>query len=489
MISLKRLAFWLPPLFFIFCLSFPPGLISAQAWKVVGLMVWILIWWLTEVVPLGMTSLLPLTILPLLQIPGLSLKEIAQPYGSEIVFLFLGGFVLAIALEKWGLHRRIALNIIKATGNEADHIILGFLLSSAILSMWISNTATAIMMLPIASSILKLVEENEKEANPQGLRNFSFALMLSIAYGANLGGTATLIGTPPNLVLAGFLRDNGHPISFLSWFKIGFPFAVIAVICTYFILVKLVAVNRLGRLKEVGQVIDIELNQLGGLCASEKKVLVIFIFTALGWIFSSYLRELSLFKGLSDMGVGLLSAFALFLVPASHQDLSKINGEIRADDQDKEIFLLCWDDMKKIPWDIFFLFGGGLTLAFALEKVGLIHAIGQSLSHQNSNSIMAIFLLTFISLILTEVMSNVALVTVFLPVVAAVAKGNGLPLESLCVPVTIAASCAFMLPMGTPPNAIVFASGKIKMSQMCRAGFFLNLFCVIEITLLTKFLL
>ncbi len=468
---LKRLSFWGPPIFFLICMQAPLPLISAHSWQVLGLMQWMLVWWLTEVVPLGMTSLLPLTVLPLLQIPGLELKQVAQPYGSEIVFLFFGGFVLAIALEKWGLHRRIALNILKKTGTQANHIVLGFLMSAAFLSMWISNTATAVMMLPIATSVLRLLKENQEDADSKEMQNFAVSIMLAIAYGANLGGTMTIIGTPPNLVLVGFLKDRGIDLRFFDWLKIGIPFGLLSITFSYFLLVKWIAPNHLGHLKGAKEMIDHEIESIGKISRIEMKVLAVFGITAIAWIFGAYLRDISFLKGLSDTNIALIAAFSLFL--------------IKADDQ----MILVWEDMKRIPWDIFFLFGGGLTLAFALEKVGLIHAIGQSLGHLGSDSWIAIFILTFISLSLTEVMSNVALVTVFLPVVDAVAKGNGISSELLCIPVTMAASCAFMLPMGTPPNAIVFASGHVSMAQMCRAGFFLNLFCVIVITILSKLVL
>ena len=480
--SAKRLGLVLGPLIcLIFCLE-PSALVSSDAWRVMGLAAWMIIWWVSEALPIGITSLLPIIFLPL---SGVSkLEEASTPYGSPIVFLFLGGFILALALEKWKIHERVALKILSLTGTSANGVVFGFMGATALLSMWMSNTATTLMMLPIALSVLQLLREggSNEDQRPEyvlGMERFGISLMLAVAYGANIGGTMTLIGTPPNIVLMNFINQGYEateaPLTFLGWLKIGIPFGIIALILTFLLLVYLLYPSRLGEVKGAGKVISEARQAQGSWTSGQLRVSVVFLLTAVCWIFRKQLCEYLSIKDLSDAAIGLIGASVLFAIPS---------GE--SDDNQRGRPLLTWADMNRLPWDIVLLFGGGLSLARALKDVGLIQAIGDQFSNLGSLSVSSLATLILIALFLTEVMSNVALVSVFVPVISAVAVGLGIPPLALCVPVTLAASCAFMLPMSTPPNAIVFASGHVQIKHMVKAGLLLNVISVIWITMLTR---
>ena len=454
-------------------LPVPKG-ISPEAWKVLAMASLMLIWWISEAVPIAVTSLLPLVLLPSMGVA--KLEAAAAPYANPVVYLFMGGFVIALAMEKWALHKRIALQIVNMTGTNANGIIGGFMMATAFISMWISNTATAIMMLPIGLSIITLMQNQispDKE-NEKGLRNFSISMMLAIAYGANIGGTATIIGTPPNVVFAGYMRENFNvEVTFLTWMMIGTPFAIILLIFTYFLTVKVLFPNNLGNFGGAKEIINSELKELGPMTTGEKLTLFIFMSTALSWIFRLQIDAIFPAIKISDTTIALVAAMLLFIIPVSLH---------------KKEFLLNWSDTEKLPWGILLLFGGGLSLADSLASTGIINIIGDQFKGLDSEGWVFIIGLSTVSLFLTEVMSNVALVTIFLPVVGAIAVGAGIPPIQLCIPVTIAASCAFMFPMSTPPNAIVFASGRITIGQMAKAGFILNLITILVIAFLVKFL-
>ena len=454
-------------------LPVPKG-ISPEAWKVLAMASLMLIWWISEAVPIAVTSLLPLVLLPSMGVA--KLEAAAAPYANPVVYLFMGGFVIALAMEKWALHKRIALQIVNMTGTNANGIIGGFMMATAFISMWISNTATAIMMLPIGLSIITLMQNQispDKE-NEKGLRNFSISMMLAIAYGANIGGTATIIGTPPNVVFAGYMRENFDiEVTFLTWMMIGTPFAIILLIFTYFLTVKVLFPNNLGNFGGAKEIINSELKELGPMTTGEKLTLFIFMSTALSWIFRLQIDAIFPAIKISDTTIALVAAMLLFIIPVSLH---------------KKEFLLNWSDTEKLPWGILLLFGGGLSLADSLASTGIINIIGDQFKGLDSEGWVFIIGLSTVSLFLTEVMSNVALVTIFLPVVGAIAVGAGIPPIQLCIPVTIAASCAFMFPMSTPPNAIVFASGRITIGQMAKAGFILNLITILVIAFLVKFL-
>jgi len=449
-----------------FILYFMPlELISSEADKVLGVAAWMILWWITEVVSISVTALIPLTFFPLLGI--MNIKEVAPFYGHPIVFLFFGGFIMALALEKVNLHKRIALNIIKVTGTSPDRVILGFLIATAFMSMWISNTATTVVMLPIAYSVIQLLS-NDGDGFTSGDKTFALSIMLGIAYAANVGGIATIIGTPPNIVLAGFMESEyNYSISFVKWMMIGVPFAIIMIGFIYLVLTKILYRNRVESFVQTTGLIDNEIKKLGSITTQEKYVMLIFVGAISLWIFKNPINDFFPDLKLSDTSISMLAAFLCFC-------LVHKNG-----------FVFTWEDTSNLPWGIIILFGGGLSLANGLSQAGLIDLIGRYVSENNSFSIFLIsaFLIS-VMLFMTELMSNVALITIFAPMVAGVAIGLDMSLLQILIPVAMASSCAFMLPMATPPNAIVFASGHIKVKDMARTGILLN---IISIALLIVF--
>ena len=455
------------PLLFLIIYNLPVIILSTSADKVIAVAVWMIIWWITESVSISVTALIPLTIFPLVGI--MDLKSVASSYGSPIVFLFFGGFVMALALEKVNLHRRIALNLVKLTGTSPNRVILGFMLATAFLSMWISNTATTVVMLPIALSVIQLLIHDADGFSQQD-KYFALSLMLGIAYAANVGGIATIIGTPPNTVIVGFLeRQYQMDISFLKWMMIGVPFSAFMILVTYLLLTKVIYPNNLPALSTTAALIDNEIAKLGPMTGLEKRVLTVFTITISLWITRIYLKDLIPFISLTDTGISMLASLALFSVPYSFS---------------KQEFVLSWEDTVKLPWGILILFGGGLALAAGLADAGVIEYIGSFVSSNPSWSPLLVgIILIGIVLFMTELMSNVALVAIFAPVVAGIAVGLDQNMLYLLIPTAMASSCAFMLPMATPPNAIVFASGHISVSEMARAGVLLNIISIAVISL------
>ena len=442
----------------------PIEIIGAEADCVLGVAAWMILWWITEVVSISVTALIPLTFFPLLNI--MTIKEVAPYYGHPIVFLFFGGFIMALALEKVNLHKRIALNIIRLTGTHPDQVVLGFLISTAFLSMWISNTATTVVMLPIAYSVIKLMSSDGDGLTSHD-KKFALSLMLGIAYSANVGGIATIIGTPPNLVLAGFMESEyNYSISFLGWMAIGVPFTILMIGFIYFILTKVLYRTVIDDFSGPKNLIENELKSLGKIKTQEKYVMVIFSIAIGLWISKNLINEYFTGLNLSDTTISMLAAFTCFCVVHNKE------------------FIFRWEDTKNLPWGIIILFGGGLALANGLSQAGIIDLIGSYVSENTFSVLLISALLITVMLFMTELMSNVALAAIFAPMVAGVATGLDMNLLHLLIPVTIASSCAFMLPMATPPNAIVFASGHIRVKDMARTGIFLNL---ISIALLIVF--
>lgn len=468
---LKQIGFFLGPLLFLIFRLLPgPAVISADAWKVLALGVLMLIWWISEAVPIPVTALLPMILLPILGI--YDLKTAAAPYANPIVYLFMGGFMLALAMEKWNLHRRIALNIVKITGTNANGIILGFMVATGFMSMWISNTATTIMMLPIALSVIDLLTSQTSGTPSKGIRYFSLSIMLGIAYAANIGGTATIIGTPPNVVFAAFMLETYQiEVTFAKWIVLGLPFAILLITITYFLIVKVIFPNELGNFKEAGPLIARQIEELGKMSVGEKRTLGIFLATAFSWVFRTKLNDWIGWLDLSDTSIALLATLSLFMVPVNFKGNQ---------------FILDWKATEKLPWGILLLFGGGLSLAGALYEVGLVDYVGSFFEGKDKFGFLIAIGLTAVSLFLTEVISNVALVTIFLPVVGGIAIGLGISPLLICIPVTLAASCAFMLPMSTPPNAIVFASGHLTVTQMAKAGFLINILAILLIAIFNE---
>jgi len=379
---------------------------------------------------------------------------------------------MALALEKVNLHKRIALNIINFTGTHPDRVILGFLLSTAFLSMWISNTATTVVMLPIAYSVIKLMSTDADGFTKED-QKFALSIMLGIAYAANVGGVATIIGTPPNIVLAGFMESEyNYNISFVKWMIIGVPFAILMIGFIYVILTKVMYKTHVDSFEGPASFIKDELNNLGSITKQEKYVLAIFVVAITSWIFKSSINEIFPNLNLSDTTISLLAAFSCFIIV--HQ------GDL----------LFKWEDTKNLPWGIIILFGGGLSLANGLSQAGIIDLIGDLVSGNKAYSVLMVScLLIAVMLFMTELMSNVALVSIFAPMVAGVAIGLDMNMLHILIPVAMASSCAFMLPMATPPNAIVFASGHIKVRDMAKTGIFLNLISIGILILFFKFVI
>ncbi|MDR6302055.1 SLC13 family permease [Mesonia maritima] len=445
-----------------------PEALSNEAFSVLGLTIWMAIWWVTEVVPIAVTALLPMVIFPLSGV--LALGETTKLYGHKYVFLYVGGFILAIAIERWKLHQRIALNIIHIIGSKVSYIILGFMVSTAFLSMWISNTATTVMMLPIAMAIIKQFEK-EQQTNEVG--NFGKALMLSIAYSASIGGISTLIGTPPNLVLAGILEKlYDIKLSFFDWMKFAFPIAVILI---FFCWKYLTAVAfKLNKLKFPGGRVEIQemKKKLGRISYEEKAVLIVFTLTAFAWIFRSLLE--TIIPALDDTIIAISAAIILFLIPTKKRDRS----------------ILTWDEAVKIPWGIIILFGGGMALAEGFTSTGLAVWIAEQLTRlENLPLFFLILILVAAVNFLTEVTSNLATTAMLLPILAPVALSFNIHPYFIMIGVTLAASCAFMLPVATPPNAIVFGSGYLKIPDMVKKGFLMNIISILVITFAIYFLL
>ena len=443
---------------------------SDDAYLMVGITLWIDVWWITEAVPIAVTSLLPIILFPLSGI--LDVGATTSAYGDKYVFLYLGGFILAIAIEKWNLHRRIAINIINLIGTNIYRIILGFMVATAFLSMWISNTATAVMMLPMGMSIVSELKDNPNTADNEN-SIFGKTLMLSIAYAASIGGIATLIGTPPNLVFAGFVEKTyGIEISFWQWMKFGLPISVLLLVIAWFYLTRVAytfkQIEFPGGKKEIQRL----KKELGPMKKEEKAVLFVFVLTALCWIFRSYVLQKFIPK-IDDTAIAIAAAVLLFIIPSTKKEA-----------------LIIWEDAVKIPWGIILLFGGGMALASGFQITGLAAWLGAQMGLLQGLSLflLVLFIIAAVNF-LTEVTSNLATAAMLMPILAPIALQLEVNPFILMVATTLAASCAFMLPVATPPNAVVFGSGYLKISDMIKSGFWLNIISIIILTLMVYFLL
>ncbi|PKQ09227.1 MAG: anion transporter [Alphaproteobacteria bacterium HGW-Alphaproteobacteria-12] len=456
----RQLAGWLLgplALLAVFVLPAPEGL-SVQGWRTAGVTALIAVWWITEPIPIPITSLLPMILFPLFGI--VDIRAAAAPYAHPIIYLFFGGFMLALAMERWNLHLRIALSLIGILGTKPSRIVAGFMVASAFLSMWVSNTATALMMLPIALSVTALLEAQAMdEKSKAGVATFSLVLLLSVAYAATIGGLGTLIGTPPNALLAAFLSQTfGYRIGFAQWMLIGIPVVLVGIPLAWFLLTRVIFNVPDLEIPGAVDVIAHEQRKLGAITTPEIGVGLIFALTALGWMTQPFLVGVLPF--ISDTGIALVGGLLLFLVPVDVK-----NG----------IFLMDWETARRAPWDVFLLFGGGLSLAYGIETHGLAAWLGTLFDGANAMPVvLLVTLVCMLILLLTELTSNTATAATFLPVIAAVAIGIGENPLLLLVPAALAASCSFMLPVGTPPNAIIFGSGRITLPQMARAGVWLN---------------
>lgn len=437
----------------------PAGL-SPEGWRTAGVGLLMAIFWITEPIPIPVTALLPLVLFPALGLGDI--KATAAPYANPIIYLFLGGFIIALAMQRWGLHRRIAIALLSRLGTRPSAIIAGFLLSSGLVSMWVSNTATTLMMLPIAMSVVHLCPPTIGSQGRER-RDFTVALMLSIAYGATTGGMATLIGTPPNALLAAYMSEVYQiSIGFGQWMVIGVPVALISLAVVYVVLTRVMFRLGTGDLPGMAALIEEERARLGPLSRGELVAAIVFVLTAAGWVVQPLLARAVPF--ISDTSIAIAGALLLFMIPV---DLRR--GQ----------FVMTWAATKELPWGVLLLFGGGLSLAGYIESHGLATYLGslaRGLDELPTVGVLAI--VSFGILLLTELTSNTATAATFLPITGALALSLGENPLLFLVPTALAANCSYMLPVGTPPNAIVYGSGVVPLAQMVRAGFLLNVLLV-----------
>lgn len=464
-ITRERIGIFLGPIVFLAMLLLPaPSDLSPEAWRAAAVGSLMAIWWVTEGVPIPATALLPLVLFPPLGI--MSIGDTAAPYGNPVIYLFMGGFMIALAFEKCGLHRRIALSVIGVVGSRPANLVGGFMLATALLSMWVSNTATTVMMLPVAMSLVHLVQ---REAGESGARdpNLPVALLLGVAYAASIGGVATLIGTPPNALLAGFMLEvYDIRIGFAEWMIFGVPIVVVSLPTAWIVLTRFVYPVQRDEIAGGAAMIQREKASLGPMSVAERRVAVITAVVALSWVFQPLLGRVV--PGLSDTGIAIAGALALFLTPQNWR-----RGE----------FLLDWKQAERLPWAVLILYGGGLALAAAIQGTGLAEWIGGRMTALDALPVIVVAaLIVTVIIFLTELTSNTATAATFLPVVASTAAALGADPALFAVPAAIAASCAFMLPVATPPNALVYASGEVSIPQMVRAGLWLNIVMIVLLT-------
>lgn len=444
-------------LFTLLCPA-PDGL-SPEGWRTAGVGVFMAVLWICESLPIPVTALTPLVLFPVLELG--TIQVTAAPYANPIIYLFMGGFLIALAMQRWQLHRRVALNLIGVMGTRPTRIIAGFLLASALVSMWVSNTATALMMLPIALSVLQILPP-QAAATP-ALRGFGTALLLAVAYGATTGGMATLIGTPPNALLAAFVENTyGYTLGFGRWMLLGVPVMLVTLPLVWLVLTRVSFRLGGGEVPGMAEFIREQQAQLGPWTRGERIVLTVFLLTALGWVTQPLLVKVA--PLLTDTTIAIAGGLLLFVIPINWR-----RGE----------FVLDWETAKGLPWEVLLLFGGGLSLAGNIEKHGLSRYLGELCNGLGGVPVLlALAVVCFGILMLTELTSNTATAATFLPIVAALALSLGQSPLLFLIPCALAANCSYMLPVGTPPNAIVFGSGCITLPQMARAGLLLNLLLV-----------
>ncbi|CAG8999289.1 MAG: Sodium-dependent dicarboxylate transporter SdcS [Candidatus Celerinatantimonas neptuna] len=459
--STKWLGLVLGPLVLLTTLIFPAPYehLTGAPWHTAGLATLMAIWWITEAVPIPVTSFLPMVLSPLLGIT--TLKTATASFAHPLIFLFMGGFILSLAMEHWNLHKRIALLAIRAIGTKPARQIGGIMLITAFLSMWMSNTATAVMMLPIGISIIQMQEC--KHTHP----DFSAALLLGIAYSASIGGIGTLIGTPPNALLAAYLSDNYHiDLGFGHWMLIGVPLSIIMLLITWVWLTK-INFKMPTDVQKSTDALNEQLKQLGPMSRAEIYISIIFTAVALSWMTRPFLAKWTGLP-LSDTGIAMIAALLLFIIPVDFK---------------KNIRIIDWDVAKRLPWGVLMLFGGGLSLASQIKNSGLADFIGQSLTNtQHLPILLVVAVVTSAIIFLTEITSNTATAAGFLPLLGPIGLAMHSSPLTLAVPAALAASCAFMMPVATPPNSVVFGSGQLRIRQMAQAGFLLNIVGILLIT-------
>ncbi|HMQ53561.1 MAG TPA: DASS family sodium-coupled anion symporter [Anaerolineae bacterium] len=476
--AVKRVGLFGGPVLFAATLLYPtlfalPEGMTPEMIKMLAVVILMAIWWMTEALPIPVTALLPIALFPTLGI--MKSAETTPSYANHIIYLFIGGFFMAVAMEKWNLHKRIAMHTIRLVGDGPERVILGFMLATGFLSMWVSNTATAMMMVPVGMAVItqvvNLLKEKGSEVDPENFK-FGTALMLGIAYAASIGGVATLIGTPPNTVLAGIVeKQYGQTITFASWMAFGLPLSVTFLLITWFLLVKVMLRPEIDKLPGGMELINNELKKLGPMSRQEKQVLAIFGTVAVAWIALGFLK----LPLITDATISILGALAMFIVPTNFQ---------------KNEFLLDWKSAAKIPWGVVILFGGGLALTDGVSKVALdTWVTGQLTVLSGMAVIVLLAVIVFIAIFLTEVTSNTATATLLIPAVGSLAIAMGIHPYGPMIAACVACSYAFMLPVATPPNAVVFGSGYVTIPQMSRVGFILNLAGIVVVTLTVMYFL
>ena len=466
----KKIGLVLGVLLSVLCFAFNLFELSYKANQVLSITILMIIWWIFEAMPMPVVALIPIVLFPSFNIAPL--KEVAMSYADPMVFLFMGGFFIALAIEKWNLHKRIALGIIIITGTNGNRIILGFIMATGFLSLWLSNTATTMMMFPIAVSVIHTIKDHNK--NKESINNFSLALMLSIAYASNFA-LGTIIATPPNVAYVGYIKDRfNYTINFVDWLLLFMPLTLLLLLLLYGVLVKIMYPNNIKHSSEAASAIKNSQKQLGFMSTPEWRVLLIFSLTVLLWITKDLINATQSYLVLDDTIIAMLGGILLFLTSSGNKEI------------DNSERLMSWPDVQHMAWDVLLLFGGGIALANALEASQLVHELGSGLaSVTTSNLFIIILVVTTIAVFLSEVISNLALVIILSPVVTSLALSLNINPLILGIPMTLGASCACMLPMGTPPNAIVFAKGHIKIQHMMRTGLVLNIICIILITVFT----
>ncbi len=445
---------------------------SPEAWRVAAVGLWMAIWWATEAIPVFVTAFIPIVAFAPLGVA--TIREATVHYAHPTIFLFMGGFMLALAIEKWDLHRRIALGLLDRLGTNGRALIGGFMLTCALLSMWMTNTSTTMMLLPIVLSVIAVIRDNVTDIDDKAQSNFQIAMLLGLAYSASIGGLATLIGTPPNALLAGFMADNyGIEISFARWMLVGIPITAVMLPLAWLLLTRVLFPVDIQTGGAVKAHLHSMRDELGAMTAPEKRVGIVFLLVVAGWMSRRPLTNWLGLDGLSDAGIVMTGALMLYIIPNGKGD----GGS-----------LLAWPDVSRLPWGVLILFGGGLSLASAVSSSGLALWLGESLAPLNAFGI-AVLVIAAVALVIfmTELTSNLATTATLLPVVGAIAVQAGVPPIMLTVPVAIAASCAFMLPVATPPNAIVFGTGAISIPQMAKAGLALNLLGVVMVSIIALF--
>ncbi len=450
-----------------------PGDLSDAGWNTAAIGVLMAIWWATEAVPIAVTALLPLALFPIFDVA--TIQDAASPFANKVIFLFLGGFIIAFAMQRWNLHKRIALTVLQVVGGNGRSLVGGFMVAAAAVSMWVMNTSTTMMMLPIAVSIIGVIHATVGGLDEHARKDFQYSLLLGVAYGATIGGMATLVGTAPNAILVGFMQETyGTEIDFASWMLVGLPLTLLMLPLAWIVLTRVAFKVDFHTSPESRTALSDMKEELGPISTPEKRVAIVFLCVAVAWVTRPLLIQIPGLHGLDDSGIAIAGAIALFVLPSGNR---------------QDPLLLRWNYAEQLPFGVLLLFGGGMSLARRVADTGLAQWIGGNLETVGSLPLPVIVIIAATMIIfLTELTSNIATTTTFLPVVGAIAIESGFDPIVVAVPVTFAASCAFMLPVATPPNAIVFGSGMLTIPKMVRAGMMLNIGGIFLVSLVALYL-